>query len=146
MKERKSLNPAIVLGGLLGSYFIYRALRSRNNSKVIKIKKWVNWDMKFRNDTGEQDKAKVLSSVYNYILNDLNNSGEKVVSVNFLVDGYKFKTPNFADVGVLRNRSAVSINADVEYISKAGVPVPIPPPPPPVIEGFEIVRVGIPAF
>jgi hypothetical protein len=127
-KIPKVVNPVTVVGGLLGSYLMYKAFsKSKNIGKVLQIKKWINWKVKFKENTSEVEKAKAMIAVKNYILDYINASHIKITSLKLSVN---------SDVSNLSNEP--NISSDTELIVDINGPVilpavsaPLPHPPGP---------------
>lgn len=120
----KSNKPAILLTSLITGYLIFSGCsKSRNGGKVTKIKKWVNWQIEFKKNVRDLDKARVLLAVQKYIFGYLS----KLVDSKIVISYVKFNKVSFRG----QNRVSFTVTFSYERIAKDASPTPSVGPHPP---------------
>ena len=82
---QKLLKTLPLLGFFVAAILFFNACSPKIGTlSVIKIKKFINWQVEFNENTSDADKAKALTAIDKYILDDLNKQGFLIANIRFL--------------------------------------------------------------
>jgi hypothetical protein len=113
---------------------------SKYGEKVIPIKKFVHWEVDFKDDVSTKERDRVLLLIDKYIVDYLyehKSPAAKVFDINIL----HIPGTNTPDAPQVPNRFVISVKASLlEKAGKQGVSGPRPCcPPPPIFPGVRVM-------
>lgn len=127
MGTKKSSIPLIALGSAIGGILIANAFRTRRDfNKRKKSKKWLNWEIQFKEGTTGEEKAKIINKIEMHIMDHLFKTIMPGVIARSIKISYNPNTGN--------GQPQITVWVRFEIASTHGIKAPTPPGPPPLRE------------
>lgn len=134
--SKKTITPLIVLGSVAAGALVYQSCQKPKKSQNIKkIKKWIDWEIEFKENTSDLEKAKAINGIEKHLLDHLYNQEMPI----FFIQSIVFSVTSHNN----DERIHLSININLDATAIRVIQGPPPQGPPPIRELFDKMPASI---